>query len=179
MMNVVVEKELLAGFSVGSRLDKVMVVSHLLFADDTLIFYEPKVEQIQHLRCLLLCFEAVSGLKINLSKLMIVPIGAVGNLKILSNIRGCRVESLLLTYLGLPLGATHKDTPIWDAVIGKMEAKLAGWKRMYLSKGGRLTLIKSTLSNIPTLFIVVSSSSESGKEIGENTTRLFVGWCRG
>jgi hypothetical protein len=44
MMNVVVEKELLARFSVGSRPDKAMVVSHLLFADDTLIFCEPKVE---------------------------------------------------------------------------------------------------------------------------------------
>jgi hypothetical protein len=153
MMNVVVKKELLAGFSVGSRLDEVMVVSHLLFADDTLIFCEPKVEQIQHLRCLLLCFEAVLGLKINLSKSMIVPIGAVGNLEILSNILGCRVESLPLTYLGLPLGATHRDTSIWDAVIGKMEAKLAGWKWMYLSKGGRLTLIKSTLSNIPTYYL--------------------------
>jgi hypothetical protein len=34
-----------------------------------------------------------------------------------------------------------------------MEKRLAGWKRMYLSKGGRLTLIKSTLSNLPTYFL--------------------------
>jgi hypothetical protein len=44
MMNVVVENELLAGFSVGSKPDEAMVVSHLLFADDTVIFCEPKVE---------------------------------------------------------------------------------------------------------------------------------------
>jgi hypothetical protein len=29
-----------------------------------------------------------------------------------------------------------------------MERQLARWKRMYLSKGGRLTLLKSTLFNI-------------------------------
>ena len=97
------------------------------------------------MRCLLLCFEAASGLKINLSKSMIVPIRAVGNLEVLSSILGCGVESLPLTYLGLPLGATHRDPSIWERVIVKMEAKLAGWKRMYLSKGGRLTLIKSIL----------------------------------
>ena len=60
MMNLVVERGLLAGFSVGSRPSEAMGVSHLLFADDTLIFCEPKVEQIQNLRCLLLCFEATS-----------------------------------------------------------------------------------------------------------------------
>ena len=34
-----------------------------------------------------------------------------------------------------------------------MERRLAGWKRLYLSKGGRVTLIKSTLSNLPTYFL--------------------------
>jgi hypothetical protein len=34
-----------------------------------------------------------------------------------------------------------------------MEYCLAGWKRLYLSKGSRLTLIKSTLSSLPTCFI--------------------------
>ena len=34
-----------------------------------------------------------------------------------------------------------------------MEKKLAGWKRLYLSKGGRLTLLKSTLSSLPTYYL--------------------------
>jgi hypothetical protein len=153
MMNVAVERELLTGFSVGSRPSEAMEVTHLLFVDDTLIFCEPTVEQIQNLRCLLLCFEAASGLKINLSNSTIVLIGVVGNLKVLSSILGCGVDSLLLTYLGLPLGANHRDSSIWDAIIGKKEAKLAGWKRMYLSKGGRLTLIKSMISNMPTYYL--------------------------
>ena len=34
-----------------------------------------------------------------------------------------------------------------------MEKKLSGWKRLYLSKGGRLTLLKSTLSSLPTYYL--------------------------
>jgi hypothetical protein len=56
-------------------------VSHLLFAYDTLIFCDPNVEQFRDLRCLLLCFEAISRLKINLSKSEIVPVGDIGDVE--------------------------------------------------------------------------------------------------
>jgi len=121
-----------------------------LFADDTLIFCGAQDEQIRHLRCIFLCFEAASGLRINLGKSEIVPIGAVEDVEGLAHLLGCRVASLPMTYLGLPLGASYKSVSIWNGVIEKIERKLAGWKRMYLSKGGRLTLLKSTLSNLPT-----------------------------
>jgi hypothetical protein len=34
-----------------------------------------------------------------------------------------------------------------------MEKMLASWKNIYMSKGGHLTLIKSTLSSLPTYFL--------------------------
>ncbi|KAG2687140.1 hypothetical protein I3760_09G038400 [Carya illinoinensis] len=58
-----------------------------------------------------------------------------------------------MTYLGLPLGSASRASAVWDSVIKKIERRLAGWKRLYLSKGGRTTLIKSTLSNLPTYFL--------------------------
>jgi len=85
-----------------------MIVSHLLFADDTLIFCDPNVEHFRDLRCLLLCFEAVWGLKINLSKSEIVLVGDVGDVEELASILGCGVASLPIKYLGLPLGAKYK-----------------------------------------------------------------------
>jgi hypothetical protein len=53
---------------------------------------------------LFLCFDAVSGLKINLAKLELVPVGKVENVDGLAGILGCGVASLPLKYLGLPLG---------------------------------------------------------------------------
>ena len=61
-----------------------------------------------------------------------------------------QVGSLPTTYLGLPLGARHKSTMVWDAVEEKFRKRLALWKRQYISKGGRLALIQSTLCCMPT-----------------------------
>jgi hypothetical protein len=98
-------------------------------------------------------FEAISGLKINLSKSEMVPVGQVLNIDVLAGILGCNITHLPMSYLGLPLGAKFKSKQIWDPILEKMERKLAGWQRMYLSKGGRVTLIKSTLSSLPTYFL--------------------------
>ena len=58
-----------------------------------------------------------------------------------------------MTYLGLPLGAKFKDRAIWNSILERMERRLTSWKRLYLSKGGKITLIKSTLSSLPTYFL--------------------------
>lgn len=42
-----------------------MEVCHLQYADDTVIFCEPKVEQIGYIRMIFDYFEASSGLKVN------------------------------------------------------------------------------------------------------------------
>jgi hypothetical protein len=45
MLSATVDRGLLLGFSVGLRNHEAMVVSHFLFANHTLIFCEPNVEQ--------------------------------------------------------------------------------------------------------------------------------------
>jgi hypothetical protein len=109
MIYATVDSGRLSGFLVGSSTQDTMMVSHLLFADDTLIFCDPIADQIRDLRCLLLCFEAASGLRINLSKSEMVPVGEVRDVEELTSILGCGVASLPLKYLGLSLGAKYKD----------------------------------------------------------------------
>ena len=92
-------------------------------------------------------------MKINLGKSKMVLVEEVPNLEDLVQILGCKIVSLPMKYLGLPLGATFKAKLIWNPIIERMEKRLAGWKRHYLSKGGKVTLIKSTLSSLPTYFL--------------------------
>ncbi len=63
------------------------------------------------------------------------------------------MAALPLAYLGLPLGASFKNKSIWTCVVEKMEKRLAGWKRLYLSKRGRVTLIKNILSSLSTYYL--------------------------
>lgn len=51
------------------------------------------------------------------------------------------------------MGASFKETKVWDGVMDRVQRWLAGWERQYLSKEGRITLIKSVLSSIPTYFM--------------------------
>ena len=65
------------------------MVTHLLFADDTLIFCDASASQVEYLREILASFEAVSGLHINLAKSELVPIGEVTNMGKLVALLGC------------------------------------------------------------------------------------------
>jgi hypothetical protein len=105
MLNAFMLQGSLSGFSVGIMDNEVLVVNHLLFADDTLIFCGAQAEHVRNLRCTFLCFEAVSGLRINLGKSELVPTGEVVDVESLAYILGSRIVSLPMTYLGMPLGA--------------------------------------------------------------------------
>ena len=68
----------------------------------------------------------MSRLKVNLNKSELVPMGEVANLMGLVNILGCKVGSLPLTYIGLPLGSIFKVNNIWCPVVEKVGKQLAG-----------------------------------------------------
>jgi hypothetical protein len=138
---------------VGSSEPDRVNVFHLLFADDTLVFCGANASQIRYIGALLVCFEAVAGLKVNLSKSALVPIVSLDDVDQLVGLLGYGMGDLPLKYLGLLLGASFKLKAMWVDMEDLMSRRLAPWKWSYLSKWGRVTLIKSTLSNLPTYIL--------------------------
>ena len=57
--------------SVGVR------ISHLLFANDTILFCDASREQLLSFRLVLSCLQAFMGLKVNVGKSEIVPVREV------------------------------------------------------------------------------------------------------
>jgi len=96
-------------------------------------------------------FEAMSGLRVNLSKSTLV--GDVLNVHVLARFFGCGVDYLPSSYLGLPLSVPCRSITIWDPVVERFHKRLAGWNSRLLSRGGRLTLLKSTLCSLPIYYM--------------------------
>ena len=112
MLDVAAIARQFSGFSIGPTPSTSTIVSYLLFADDTLIFCDVVPNQLVTLREIPTRFEEVSGLRINLGKSKLVPIGEVHNPDELVGLLGRRHSSLPLKYLGLPLGSQFKELSI-------------------------------------------------------------------
>ena len=127
MLDKVVRDGLMSGIRVGSTGNSLQV-THLLFVDDTLVLCNADLGQILFLWLVLFWFEVVYGLKINMGKSELVLVDVVPNIADVVDVLGCKQDSFLMKYLGLPLGANVKDRSIWNPIIEKMERRLVGWK---------------------------------------------------
>lgn len=82
-----------------------------------LIVCDADEDQLRMWRAIWVLFEGVSVSHINRKKSLSYPINAVPNMEILTTILGGKVDKLLTTYLGMPLGAKAKSKNNWNTVI--------------------------------------------------------------
>jgi len=162
------------GFNANMEDRQSLAISHLHYADDTLIFCDADNSQLKFLRIILILFEATSGLHINWGKSYIYPVNEVPRIDSLANILGGKIGELPTIYLGMPLGDKSKSKGIWNNVLEKCEKKLANWKSQYLSLGGRATLINSVLDALPTYMMSVYPMPASVRDRLDAIRRNFL-----
>lgn len=106
-------------------------------------------------------YEVISSLKINLQKSETFAVGEIADVQIYASMFGCKMGSLSTNYLGLPLGKNYKSKKVEE----KFRKRLSVWKRRYLSKGGRLTLIK--------IFFLIIKHNNPNKNYSFQYTHLY------
>ena len=119
-----VEGGFLSSCSIYGKNGEGMVISHLLYADDTILFCGANQDQMIYLSWLLMRFEAISRLRINLNKSKIIPVGRITDIESLALELGCKVRTLPSSYLGLPLGAPHNAVAMWDGIEERFRKRL-------------------------------------------------------
>ncbi|XP_057756422.1 uncharacterized protein LOC130975688 [Arachis stenosperma] len=101
-------------------------LSHLQFADDTILFCPPKEETIKNYKRLLRCFDLMSGLSINFEKSSLIPVNCEEQwAQRMCNVLGCKKDTLPVKYLGISLGANPRLVKTWKPIIDKVEEKLS------------------------------------------------------
>lgn len=96
----------------------------------------------------------MSGLRVNFFKSEMIGVRVnEDRLKMLANLFECKDGSLPSSYLGLPLCCGEASKSLWSTVIEGLEKNLPLWNANYLSFGGRITLIKASLANLPIYFM--------------------------
>ena len=87
-----------------------LMISHLQYVDDTLIFCESVLEQLLNVKRVLCCFQIMSGLKIDFQKSKLSGIGIEHQTLVSWADRiSCLIESFPSKYLGLPLSVSSSS----------------------------------------------------------------------
>ena len=127
-------------------------VSHLFFADDSVLFCWAKVEECQRVLDLLSIYEKGTGKKINREKTNIFF--SANTYQDMQNqiqqLLGVPAICLYEKYLGLPALVGHAKKQSFVYIRERVWRKSQGWKEKLLSQAGREVLIKAVIQAIPT-----------------------------
>jgi hypothetical protein len=96
-------------------------VTHLQYADDTMILIRPTGVGIANLKTILLCFENMSGLKINFDKSEVVVMGVTLELQHrVAGMLNCKRGEFPIKYLGLPISDKPLRVADWNFLPEKI-----------------------------------------------------------
>jgi hypothetical protein len=138
------------------------------YVDDMFIIMPVEAHQLFFLKCLLQTYASATGLKVNFSKSLIVPINVLEEkVEILAGTLGCQVGTMSFTYLRLPMGTTKPVMQDFVPLLSRVEKRLMGITP-FTSYVRHLTWNNDVLSALPTYFMcVIQLSMETIDQINK------------
>ena len=153
-------------------------LSHLLFADDSLIFCRALQSDSMALKEILHNYEMASGQQLNFEKsALFFSKNTPQQIKEdISTILGTSLTSNFGKYLGLPPLIGRKKRQAFEEIKTRIWKRLQGWKGKLLSQAGREVLIKAVAYAIPTYAMSCFKIPETlCSEIQALTSRFWWG----
>jgi len=163
---------------------KPLCLTHLMFADDLLIFCKVDPPTIRHIMSSLSTFHKCAGLKANLTKSQMVVGGCNAQLhEQCIQLTGFTETSFPLKYLGVPITASWLTKVECQNLLEKIITKVRVWSTRHFSFAGRTMLINSVIFGIinywASIFILPTSVIDNLTQICRNflwggDTRLLI-----
>ena len=114
-----------------------------------LLFLKDDLEMANNLKWLLLCYEQMTGMRINFDKSDMLTIGIEGDrMNEYAKFFCYKKGDFPIKYLGVPLHFTNLRKEDLQPIVDKIIKRIAGWKGRLLSYAGRLVILKACLASI-------------------------------
>nr|XP_027096099.1 uncharacterized protein LOC113715996 [Coffea arabica] len=164
-------------------------ITHLFFADDTLVFCKAASQETRKLKEILDQYARGSGQLINLDK---SSIHFSKNTKENDKVKACVPLTGVKVvnqgkYLGLPMVVTRTKSQVFGFIKDTIKTRLSSWKNKFLSAAGKEVTLKTVTMALPTYVMSCFKLPASlCKEItrlmaaywwGESQGRSKVHWC--
>jgi hypothetical protein len=132
-------------------------LSHLFFADDSLLFYKANSVEWRRLLRILDVYEVASGQKLNMEKTSIFfsRNTSVDKREEISRLSGLQATQSYDKYLGLPTLVGKSRMKSFQSLKDRVWKTLQNWKNNFLSQAGKEVLLKAVVQAIPTFCMSV------------------------
>ncbi|CAK8542751.1 unnamed protein product [Lathyrus sativus] len=126
-----------------------LVPSHVLYADDIMLFCKAKPYNMEALKSLFLKYAQCSCQHVNPHKFIIYAGSTTSSrFTLLAQTLGFKEGQLLFSYLGISIFRGKPKAVYFQPLVDRVKAKLSNWKASLLSMAGRVQTIKSVIHEL-------------------------------
>lgn len=120
-------------------------LSHLFFADDSLLFSRATPHEMSNILDILATYQQASGQMVNIDKSEAFFSQNVDREEknMICNMMGEKAVEAQSRYLGFPIPFGRSKKVVFSVVLDRVWKKMKGWKEQFLSRAGNKTLIKA------------------------------------
>ncbi|KAK3222430.1 hypothetical protein Dsin_009455 [Dipteronia sinensis] len=127
------------------------IITHLFFADDSLIFPKANDRNCLAVKTILDDYEKASGQAVNFwkSAMCISPSFNAREGERKASLIGIKLVECHENYLGLPCFSSRKKRKLFASIVDRVWNRIKGWGEKLLLAGGKEILVKAVIQAIP------------------------------